>query len=150
MKKLTLFCALVCFILSCKSKKQPDTIVILKSNEVEIIKSNRAYSLGKRLLEACSSSRFKPFTIKEATEKVIKNATPERISETCKKINFRNGKFIALELIDISLNKTTDQFIFRYNIVFEKKVNQRQLTVIVDADNRVSSISTKEIDTKPF
>lgn len=147
-KAITVLAILLLF--SCKSKKHSDTIIVLKSNDIEIIKSNKAYSLGKRLLEACNTSKFKPFSSKEATESVIKNATTEKVTEVCKKVNFRNGRFISLSLIDISLNKTTNDYTFRYAIEYEKKLYKRELFVTINKENKVSAISTKEIKEKPL
>ena len=152
MKKiLLLLCLLLLF--SCKSKNPNSSgksLEILNSKEVDAFKKNRAYDLGKRLLETCNTSHFKGFSSEEATEKVIQNATIERISATCKKINFRNGKFIALNLIDVTHDKSSNQYIFRYAIDYEKKYFKRELMVTVDSDNKVSAISTKEIAPKPM
>ncbi|MDI9311162.1 MAG: hypothetical protein QM535_13175 [Limnohabitans sp.] len=147
-KAITVFLS-VALLFSCKSKKH-DTIIVLKSNDIEIIKSNKAYALGKRLLEACNTSKFKPFSSKEATESVIKNATIEKVTEVCKKVNFRNGKFISLSLIDISLNKTTNDYTFRYAIEYEKKLYKRELFVTINEENKVSAIATKEVKEKPL
>lgn len=152
MKKIVLLLCLS-LLFSCKSKK-PDSNVkpleIVSPNEVDVVKKNRAYDLGKRLLETCNTSHFKGFSNTEATEKVIQNATIERITATCQKINFRNGRFISLNLIAVSHEKTADQYIFRYAIVYEKKYFKRELMVTVDPDDRVSAISTKEITPKPL
>ncbi|MEO8517400.1 MAG: hypothetical protein ABI426_11670 [Flavobacterium sp.] len=152
MKKIVL---LICLSLlfSCKSKR-PDSneksLEIVSPNDVNVVKKNRAYDLGKRLLETCNTSHFKGFSNTEATEKVIQNATIERITVTCKKINFRNGRFISLNLIDVTHDKATDQYIFHYAIAYEKKYFKRELMVTVDSDDRVSAISTKEIAPKPL
>ncbi|MGH2666296.1 hypothetical protein [Flavobacterium sp.] len=147
---LILFCLI--FLFSCKSKKAviEKSIVIVNVSDVEAVKKNRAYDLGHRLLETCNTSRFKPFTNEEATEKVIQNATIERISATCKKINIRNGRFLSLNLIDVMHDEINNQYIFRYNINYEKKYFKRELTVVVDPDNKVSAISTKEVKPKPL
>lgn len=151
MKKiLILFCLTLLF--SCKSKNVivEKKLVVVNATEVDATKKSRAHDLGERLLETCNTSRFKSFTSDEATEKVIQNATKERISETCKKINMRNGKYISLNLMDITHDETNDQYIFRYNINYEKKYFKRELTVVVDSDNKVSAISTKEVKPKPL
>jgi len=149
---------ILCFALlfSCKSKK-PDTeipkekgLVVMNIEEVDPIKKNRAYDLGKRLLDACNTSNFKVFSKNEATEKVIQNATKERISSTCKKMNLRNGKFISINLIDVVHDEINEEYIFRYNIDYEKKYFKRELTVKVNAEDKVSSISTKEVKPKPM
>lgn len=153
-------------IVACKSKqpsvvknnseKPTDTIeakaryVKLSSNEVNIASKNRAYALGKRLLETCNTSKFKPFTKDEATDKVIQNATVERISKTCQKILIRNGKFIDLELIDITQDTETDDLLFKFKIEYEKKYFERELNVTINSDGKVSAMATKEIPKKPM
>ena len=158
MKKL--ICLLIFLVLaSCKSKqtnsvREPvipySKYVIVTVDEVNVIKINRAYDLGTRLLETCNTSKFKTFSRTEATDKVIQNATVDKISKTCHKINNRNGRFIDLQLIEIIHNVETDDYQFRYKIDYQKKYFERQLSVIVNSENKVSAISTKEIAKKPF
>jgi hypothetical protein len=151
MRRIILFCC-VLLVLSCKSKKTivENTTTIIKPVDVAAVKKDRAYDLGKRLLETCNTSRFKPFSSAEATEKVRQNATKEKISIICKKINLRNGRFQGLTLVDITHNKITDDYTFRYSIDYEKKMFKRELYVTVDGENKVSAISTKEINPKPL
>ena len=158
---------LILFLASCKSKKAvsdvkddttketieettKETVSVIKPTEVDKIKSDRAYDLGKRLLETCNTSKFKAFTKNEATDKVIANATAEKISNTCKKINQRNGKFLGLKLLDIKHDKILDEYTFRYDINYEKKLYKRELYVVVNAQNKVSAINTKEVKPTPF
>ncbi len=157
MRNLVYLFAIITLLISCKSKKKTDEafkgekkIVLVKPNEVENIKINRAYDLGKRLLETCNTSTFKVFSKDEATEKVIANATPEKIATTCKKINLRNGKFLSLDLIDIKFNPISEEYYFRYNIQFEKKLFKRELFVTINKENKVAAISTKEVKAKPL
>jgi hypothetical protein len=142
---------------SCKSKKlvvskdvTKENITLLKLTEAEIVKKKRADDLGIRLLETCNISRFKGFSANEATNKVRQNATKEKISAVCKKINLRNGRFLGIYLIDITLNKINDEYTFRYNIDYEKKLYKRELFVTINSENKVSSISTKEVTPKPL
>lgn len=144
------FLFLVILIVSCKSKKPETSFVSIDASKVETIKKDRALDLGTRLLSACNTSKFKRFSDAEATEKVIKNATLKNISTVCRKINFRNGKFLGLKLISILQNTSTNQYTFLYAIDYEKKFYKRQLIVVVDQDNRVSSMVTKEVKRKPL
>ena len=156
MKTSSLILTLVLFLfVSCKSKTPKSTSETATTKTIKIekvafsnvilLKKNRAYELGKRLLETCNTSRFKNFTRTEATDKVIKNATVDKITKTCQKMLHRNGKFIDLELIDITHNYETDDYIFRYDIKYEKKYFKRELTVTIDTEDKVSAITTKEI-----
>jgi hypothetical protein len=146
------------FLVSCKTQKstpeiavaEKRTAVIVKPEAVEAIKKDRAYELGKRVLEACNTSRFKAFTTTEATPKVMANATAEKISATCQKIILRNGRFIDLKLVEIIHNEITDEYVFRYDIQYEKPMFKRELRVTIDAENKVSSLATKEIKSKPL
>jgi hypothetical protein len=153
MKKILLIIVLI-FLYSCKTKKtatssvEEKSVVVVNPKEVDALIKNRAYDLGTRLLESCNTSRFKVFSSEEATEKVRQNATPERLSETCKKIIFRNGRFISLQLIDVKHDEINEAYIFRYTIRYEKKYFKRELTVIIDSENKVSAISTKEVKPK--
>lgn len=157
--KILIYLLFIIVFLGCKTKKnilEPEpfeiekTIVLVNPSEIEVEIKLRAFELGTRLLSACNTSKFKPFSSDEATEKVIENATLEKISATCKKINFRNGKFIDIDLIEVFQNKITNQYIFIYNIEYEKKYFKRELKVVVDQDLRVSAISTKELKPKPI
>ncbi|NNT72291.1 hypothetical protein HKT18_08710 [Flavobacterium sp. IMCC34852] len=151
MRLFILFCSAL-LIVSCKSKNPAvdNTISVVKPEEVAMVKKNRADDLGKRLLETCNTSRFRAFSSVEATDKVRQNATKEKISMVCKKINQRNGRFLGLNLIDITYNKSTDEYIFHYDIKYEKKYFKRELFVTVNAENKVSALSTKEIEPKPM
>lgn len=152
MRKIIILCC-IALVISCKSKKHVvvnRSLVLIKPESVEPAKQMRAYDLGKRLLESCNTSRFKAFSASEATEKVRQNATKDKISTICKKINQRNGRFLGLTLLNVVHNKTKDEFIFRYSINYEKKLFKRELYVTIGADNRVSAIATKEVKDKPL
>lgn len=148
--KIRALTLLILFLFSCKSKKIQDTSILVAPSTIEAIKKNRAYDLGTRLLEACNTSRFKPFTIEEATAKVIENATIEKVSATCLKIRQRNGKFNFIKLLDITYIETSKEHVFRYEIDYEKKYFRRELRVTINQDNKVSAIATREIPKKPI
>lgn len=152
MKQILVILSLT-ILISCKSKNvaiEKSLVTIISPSEIDQTKKNRANDLGERLLESCNTSSFKPFSKNEATEKVILNATPERISSTCQKINFRNGKYLGIKLIDVTHNQYTEEFTFRYAIDYEKKIFKRELFVTINAENKVAAISTKEVRAKPF
>lgn len=158
MKKISLLLIVTIIIFSCKSKKNAtsstnkryDTLSAAKYNEVKSTKTKRAYDLGKRLLETCNTSRFKSFNSSEATASVIKNATVEKVSKTCQKINSRNGTFLDLKLIEIIHDTQTDDYIYRYDIKYQKKYYQRELRIVVNNEDKVSAVSTKELPKKPM
>lgn len=159
MKRIILFCC-VLLLVSCKSKKTATSttkpvvveknVTLVKPTEVDIVKKKRADDLGTRLLETCNVSRFRGFSATEATDKVRQNATKAKISAICQKINQRNGRFLGIDLIDITRDKKKDEHTFRYSINYEKKLYKRELFVTVNAENKVSAISTKEVKPKPM
>ncbi len=162
MKKISSL-LLLALIISCKSK-QPSTSEINKNETVEVKsrfekinlkevnnqKLTRAYNLGKRLLETCNTSIFKVFSKEEATDKVIQNATVEKITKTCQKILMRNGKFIDLNLIDVTQDNETEDLFFRYKIEYEKKYFERELYITINSEGKVSEMKTKELPKKPM
>ena len=139
MKRLIIALSILLFV-SCKTKKTvsdtvtpaPKTIKVVTTDEVDAVIVDKAFNLGTRLLETCNTSRFKAFSPDEATESVIKNSTAKKISETCKKINFRNGKFISIDLVEIIRDEIKNQHIFRYAINYEKTFFKRELTSSLD------------------
>lgn len=158
-----LYLFLITLVVGCKTKKplntneEAATIVEEKSRfekldlkSVNYQKMTRAYTLGKRLLDACNSSRFKVFTKEEATDKVIQNATVEKITKTCQKILVRNGKFIDLQLLEVLQDNETQDLFFRYKINFEKKYFERELYVTINSEGKVSEMKTKELPKKPM
>ena len=162
MKKLV-YILLLILLASCKSK-QPNTSEVMKNESVEVTtrfkkinlkevnnqKLTSAYNLGKRLLETCNTSRFKVFSKEEATDKVIQNATVEKITKTCQKILMRNGKFIDLNLIDVTQDNETEDLFFRYKIEYEKKYFERELYITINSEGKVSEMKTKELPKKPM
>ena len=158
MKKIIYILVLI-ILASCKSKHTIATtdslvpysrFVKVPIEEAIPIKTSLATDLGRRLLETCNTSRFKAFTRSEATEKVIQNATVDKITETCRKINNRNGRFIGIQLIEITHDIETDDYTFKYKIEYQKKYFDRELNVVVNSENKVSAINTKEIPNKNF
>lgn len=112
----------------------------LKANQLKV-----AENLGTRLLGMCNNGKFKKFNNNEATEKVINNIDLEKMTKTCQKIFFRNGKFIDLELIEIRQDNETGELGFRFNIVYEKNFFKRELKLILNSENKLSYIATKQI-----
>ncbi|WP_298393379.1 hypothetical protein [Flavobacterium sp.] len=158
-----LYLFLIILVVGCKTKKPLNTttetaILVEEKSRFEKIdlkdvnnqKMTRAYTLGRRLLDACNSSRFKVFTKEEATDKVIQNATVEKITKTCQKILVRNGKFIDLQLLEVTQDNETQDLFFRYKINFEKKYFERELYVTINSEGKVSEMKTKELPKKPM
>ena len=133
MKKILL---LLCVrsLLSGKSKKtiatevrQEKSMVILIPSEINASNKKRSYDLGKRLLETSNASRFIAYNSNEATEKVRLNATKEKISTICIKMNQHNGRFLGINLIDVIRNNKTEDITFRYAIEYKKNFTKENL-----------------------
>lgn len=146
MKKLILVLSLL-LLIGCKSKKAIITaenekikIVKLDRNELSESQKNKAYELGKRVLMTCNTSRFKPFTLNEATSSVIKNTTEERLTKTCTRFRQYYGAFIDLEFVEAYKNNFDQSIVFRYKALYAKKVANKELRVILNSENKVSSI----------
>lgn len=74
MRKLVAF-GFILLLIGCKTKQKtveesPSALTVLTTNEIPIGLKDKAYSLGKRVLMTCNTSRFKPFTKEEATTAV--------------------------------------------------------------------------------
>jgi len=52
--------------------------------------------------------------------------------------------------VEIEQNEITDDYVFRYDIQYEKPMFKRELKVTIDAENKVSALATKEIKNKPL
>jgi hypothetical protein len=156
--KLSLIVILITLslLVSCKSKvpksvgleTKTSRFVSMDFENVATFKKDRAYNLGKRLLETCNTSRFKTYSTNEATDKVIKNATVDKISKICQKMILRNGKFVDIKLIEVIHDTEDDSYEFKYAIIYEKKYFQRELIVFINSEDKVSAIKTKELPIK--
>ncbi|TPD71166.1 hypothetical protein [Flavobacterium microcysteis] len=144
MKKLFLLLLCIAILGACKSKPSAPKIAKLELSEVSPSQKNRAYELGKRMLNACNTSKFKPFTKEEATEKVIQNVTLDKLSSTCRKFSIKYGKFEDIRLVEVIKNKADESLIFRYKADYQRKFAQKELQVTLDKENKVSSIRSTD------
>lgn len=137
------FACLSCFLLiGCKAKKATPKFVTIAPTEVNSASKNRAYELGKRILNSCNTSRFKPFTTSEATLQIIKNITPDKITKTCQKFRIKYGKFHDIKLAQVLENKADNSLIFRYKAEYQWKHTVRELRVTVNPEGKVSAIKS--------
>lgn len=148
MKKLIIVMTIL-LLIGCKSKKgttgpEPERakIVKLALSEIDNSQKNKAYELGKRVLMTCNTSKFKPFNESEATLSVIKNTTEERLTKTCTRFRQYYGTFIDLQLIEVYKNNTDGTTVFRYKALYTKKVANKELRVLLNEENKVSSIKS--------
>lgn len=148
MKKIIIFFSIL-LLVACKSKNivttpEPEVVKIVKLGKAEVSETqkNKAYELGKRVLMTCNTSKFKPFTSSEATASVIKNTTQERLSKTCSRFRQYYGTFIDLQLIEAYKNNFDKTVIFRFKALYSKEVANKELRVIMNSENKVSSIKS--------
>lgn len=145
--KIVIFSMLCLLLIQCKSIKE---VNILKPNVEKIpekniatIQKKQAYDAGKRVLNTCNTSKFRAFTTQEATQELIQKMTVEKISRTCQEIVRTFGQFNDLKFIEaIKINKT-NEVIYRFKCVYEKKYYEKELQVYINNDSKISSIKTK-------
>lgn len=151
MKKLIIIYSLV-MLVGCKTKtvstspkevKKSD-FALIPADAINAFQKKRTYELGKRVLETCNTSKFKPFTTEEATADVIQRMTPEKISIGCQNILRGFGKFNDMKLIEVYHIKKEDLTIYRYKCDYEKKYKVKELRVSINGDNKITSITTKD------
>ncbi len=145
-KKIVFIFLCSAFLFSCKSKKtskptEPEKVEVAAISEAQ---KSKAYTLGKRVLSACNTSKFKPFTKEEATDKVIQNTTLERLSATCRKFALKHGKFLDLRFIEAIRDEDDEEIVFRFKADYEKKYQQKELQVTLNKDNKVSAIKSTD------
>ena len=153
MKKIVLLLITVATLSACKSKSTGGSSSIFSSKpkmevlapeEVNPALESKAYDLGKRILNTCNTSKFKPFTTEEATDKVIQNTTLERLSSTCQKYLIKYGQFKDIKLVEVIRNNDDNTHVFRYKAEYQRKFTQKELQVTMDEDNKVSSIKSTD------
>jgi hypothetical protein len=152
MNRVLIF-TLICFfaLAGCKSKKTASTtptkpaepkVTKILPEKVDQAQKDKAYDLGRRVLMACNTSRFKPFTTEEATEKVIKKATPERLTKTCHNFQLKYGDFKGVTFIEVVRDKKNKTNIYRFKANYEKKIANKELRVTMNENNQVSELKS--------
>lgn len=150
MKKAGLIICLL-LLIGCKSKTVSRDTEDLKIKKVTGANVNanqerKAYDLGKRVLETCNTSKFKPFNETEVTKSVMDNTTEERLTKTCQRFRQYYGSFIDLKLDGVY--KTKNEVIYRYHAMYSKKVANKELRIFVNDENLVSAIKSMDWDDK--
>lgn len=150
MKKTGLIICLL-LLMGCKSKtihRDTEDLKIKKvtADEINSNQQKKAYELGKRVLETCNSSKFKPFNETEVTKSVMENTTEERLTKTCQRFRQYYGSFIDLKLDGVY--RTRQEVIYRYHALYTKKVANKELRIFVNEDNLISAIKSMDWDEK--
>ena len=136
-------------LIGCKSKPvyvNPVVVEYVKVpiSEVDADQRKKAYDLGKRILMICNTSKFIPFKESEATQSVIQNTTLEKHSKVCLKFRARYGSFIDIKLIEVYKSSINNDNIFRYKAIYEHSNANKELRLILNGENKVSSLKTME------
>lgn len=148
MKKIfILICILALY--SCKTKKADGKLIgkSVSVNEMtseEAIQKNKAYELGKRVLMTCNTSKFKPFSKSEATDKVIANSTEKKVKEIGAKYSLKYGNFKDLDFIEMVPNMTDNTNIYRFKALFDYAKANKELRVTMNSENKISAVTTKD------
>lgn len=150
MKKAGLIICLL-LLIGCKSKtvsRDTEDLKIKKVSgaDVNANQQRKAYDLGKRVLETCNTSKFKPFNETEVTKSVMENTTEERLTKTCQRFRQYYGSFIDLKLDGVY--RTKNEVIYRYHALYTKKVANKELRIFVNEDNLISAIKSMDWDEK--
>ncbi|KLT69135.1 MULTISPECIES: hypothetical protein [unclassified Flavobacterium] len=146
MKKAILIICLS-LLVGCKSKtikRDTEDLKITKvgASEMNSNQQKKAYDLGKRVLETCNTSKFKPFNQTEVTQSVMENTTEERLTKTCQRFRQYYGSFVDLKLDGVY--KTKHEVIYRYHALYTKKVANKELRVFVNEENLISAIKSMD------
>lgn len=146
-KIVVLFCVLL--VIGCKTKKEVieekrPALEIVSTDEIPQALKNKAYSLGKRVLMTCNTSRFKPFTLDEATPSVIKNTTQEKLTSVCHKFRVKYGNFKDIYLTEVLKSNVNNSYIFRYKAKYERDFAKKELRVTMDKNQKVSAIKSTD------
>lgn len=159
MKKFIILLSLM-VLASCKTNKIVTTsssttisepaktgIQQLPLTSVDLAHKTRAYELGKRILNTCNTSKFKPFTSDEATQSIINNITLEKLSKTCNRYRQSYGDFKDLQLAEIYQDYDDSTTVFRYKALYTKEVANKELRVYMNNENKVSGIKSMDWET---
>jgi hypothetical protein len=141
---LSLFVLIGCKTKAVVAKPEEEKIVKIIPNEAEEARKNKAYELGKRVLMTCNTSTFKPFTTNEATSKVRKNTTQEKLSKMCLTFRLKYGDFKDIKFVEVIPDKINKTSIYRFKANYEKKTANKELRVTMNQENKVSAINTKD------
>lgn len=154
MRKIIILCSFIALLASCKSKSKTaekplaaTKVTVVKTEEINIEQRNKAYELGKRVLNTCNTSRFKAFNSSEAIPSVIENTTEAKLTKTCLKFRLKYGDFKDIKLIEVVHDKRNKLNIYRYKAEYSKKIANKELRVAMNEENKVTAIkSTDWID----
>lgn len=139
----------ILLLMGCKTKQKTlearlPVLSVVNADAIPADLKAKAYSLGKRVLMTCTTSRFKPFTTDEATAAVIENTTQEHLSKICHKFRVKYGDFKELNLAEVLKNNHDESYIFRYKAKYERDFAKKELRVTLDKNKKVAAIKSTD------
>lgn len=148
MKKCIIISCLL-LIIGCKTKQINGKLIekgvdATELNADETAQKDKAYELGKRLLMTCNTSKFKPFTKSEATDKVIANSSEKNVKAIGIRYGLKYGNFKDLEFVEMVGNKTDATNVYRFKAHFDYAKANKELRVTMNSENKISAITTKD------
>jgi hypothetical protein len=149
MKKIS-FLLIFCLVLACKSKKisvdKRSVAALERLSDIQVDKAQKDKTtvLGKQILMTCNTSKFIPFTEKEATAEVRKNMTLQRLSKICAKFQQKYGDFKELKFVEAYKDNTNQSIIYRYKALYEKKIANKELRLTVNKNNQIAAVNSKD------
>jgi hypothetical protein len=137
-------------VFACKSKKvavdKTPVVATEKLSDVQVDQGqkDKTTTLGKQILMTCNTSKFIPFTEKEATAEVRKNMTLQRISKICAKFQQKYGDFKELKFVEAYQDNKNQTIIYRYKALYEKKIANKELRMTVNKNNQIAAVNSKD------
>ncbi len=116
----------------------------LSDSQIDPAQREKTTALGKQILMTCNTSKFVPFTEKEATTEVRKNMTLQRLSKICSKFQQKYGDFKDLKFVEAYQDNTNQTIIYRYKALYEKKIANKELQVTVNKSKQIASVNSKD------
>ncbi len=143
-----LLIALATIIMGCHaSKDKNDSARLYKkldAEDVDLAQQKKAAALGQQILSTCNTSYLKPLSSKDATQKVIKNMTVKRMTQTCLKFRTQYGNFKGLTFVEAYKNRKNDEVIYRYQAKFDKKNAVKELRMVINEQNQLAAVQSKD------
>lgn len=147
MLKKIFFLFVIVLMVGCKSKQavaKRSELSPIALTEIPDAQKNRVAALGKQVLNTCNTSKFIPFKESEATPKVIKNMTIDRLTKTCLKFRLKYGDFKDLKLMEVYQITSDKTMIYRFKALYEKKIANKELRITLNQNNQIAAVKSDD------
>lgn len=147
-KQILLLMVTVFLLVACNAAQDKNSVSRLyKKLDIEAVdatQKEKTTALGQQILSTCNTSYLKPLSPKDATQKVIKNMTVKRMTQTCLKYRTQYGNFKGLTFVEAYKNRKTDEIVYRYQAKFDKKNALKELRMVINKQNLLASVQSKD------